>query len=50
MQKISAYILAYNAANKIKAAVETVLWADEIVVVDSHSTEHIAKSLGARVV
>jgi hypothetical protein len=32
-QKISAYILAYNAAKKIKAAVETVLWADEIVVV-----------------
>ena len=38
MQKISAFILAYNEAEKIKAAIETVLWADEIVVVDSHST------------
>jgi len=53
MQKISAYILAYNEAEKIKAAVETVLWADEIVVVDSNSTDgtpQIAESLGARVV
>src|SRR6476660_8682164 len=53
MQKISAFILAYKAAEKIKAAVETVLWADEIVVVDSHSTDgtaQIAESLGARVV
>ena len=53
MQKISAFILAYNEAEKIRAAVETVLWADEIVVVDSHSTDgtpQIAESLGARVV
>ena len=53
MQKISAFILAYNEAEKIKAAVETVLWADEIVVVDSNSTDgtaQIAESLGARVV
>jgi glycosyltransferase involved in cell wall biosynthesis len=53
MQKISAFILAYNEAEKIRAAVETVLWADEIVVVDSHSsdgTPQIAESLGARVV
>ena len=34
MQKISAYILTFNEAEKIKAAIETVLWADEIVVVD----------------
>src|SRR5215471_19884249 len=53
MQKISAFVLAYNEAEKIKAAVETVLWADEIVVVDSHSTDgtpQIAEGLGARVV
>ena len=53
MQKISAFVLAYNEAEKIKAAVETVLWADEIVVVDSNSTDgtpQIAESLGARVV
>jgi glycosyltransferase involved in cell wall biosynthesis len=53
MQTISAYILAFNAADKIKPAVESVLWADEIVVVDSHSTDGtaaIAEALGARVV
>ncbi len=53
MQKISAYILSYNEAEKIEAAVSSVLWADEVVVVDSFSTDRtpeIAKSLGARVV
>jgi len=53
MQTISAYILAFNEAAKIKAAIETVLWADEIVVIDSNSTDgtaDIAASLGARVV
>ena len=53
MEKISAYILAFNEAEKIKAAVETVLWADEIVVVNSGSTDgtaEIAAGLGARVV
>jgi glycosyltransferase involved in cell wall biosynthesis len=53
MQKISAYILTYNEAEKIEAAVSSVLWADEVVVVDSFSvdrTAQIARSLGARVV
>jgi glycosyltransferase involved in cell wall biosynthesis len=53
MQKISAYILTFNEAEKIKAAVESVLWADEVVVVDSNSTDgtaEIANGLGARVV
>lgn len=53
MQKISAYILSFNEAEKIEAAVSSVLWADEVVVVDSFSTDltaEIAKSLGARVV
>ena len=53
MQKISAYILAYNEAEKIAAAVSSVLWADEIVVADSGSTDGtavIAERLGARVV
>ncbi len=53
MQKISAYVLAFNEAEKIRAAVESVLWADEVVVVDSHSadaTVEIATALGARVV
>jgi glycosyltransferase involved in cell wall biosynthesis len=53
MSKISAYILTYNEAEKIEAAVSSVLWADEVVVVDSYSvdrTAEIATSLGARVV
>jgi len=53
MQTISAYILAFNEAEKLKAAAESVLWADEIVVVDSNSTDgtaDIAAALGARVV
>jgi len=53
MQTISAYILAYNEAEKIADAVASVLWADEIVVADSGSTDRtaeIAQGLGARVV
>ena len=53
MQKISAYILTYNEAEKIEAALSSVLWADEVVVVDSFSvdrTAQIARSLGGRVV
>ena len=53
MPKISAYILTYNEAEKIEAAVSSVLWADEVVVVDSFSVDRtaaIATSLGARVV
>jgi glycosyltransferase involved in cell wall biosynthesis len=51
--KISAYIIAYNGAEKIEAAVKTVLWADEIILADSHSTDDtakIAESFGAKVV
>jgi glycosyltransferase involved in cell wall biosynthesis len=53
MQQISAYIICFNEAANIRAAVESVLWADEIVAVDSNSTDgtaEIAASLGARVV
>jgi glycosyltransferase involved in cell wall biosynthesis len=53
MQKISAYILTFNEAEKIAAAVQSVLWADEIVVVDSNSSDgtcEIAANLGARVI
>lgn len=53
MQNISAYILTFNEAAKIEAAVASVLWADEVVVVDSASTDRtaeIASALGARVV
>jgi len=53
MEKISAYIIAYNEEEKIAAAIESVRWADEIVLADSHSadrTAQIAGQLGARVV
>lgn len=53
MVKISAYIIAYNEEEKVEAAVNSVLWADEIVLADSQSidqTAEIAESLGARVV
>jgi glycosyltransferase involved in cell wall biosynthesis len=53
MPTVSAYILAYNEAEKIADAIASVLWADEIVVADSGSTDRtaeIAANLGARVV
>lgn len=53
MSKISTYIITYNEAEKIKDAINSVLWSDEIVVVDSHSTDgtsEIAASMGAKVV
>jgi glycosyltransferase involved in cell wall biosynthesis len=53
MPRISAYIIAYNEEEKIQPAVNSVLWADEIIVADSYSTDNtarIAESLGARVV
>lgn len=53
MLKLSAYIIAYNEAERIADAVNSVLWADEIVLADSHSTDgtaRIAEAMGARVV
>src|SRR5215475_11094160 len=42
MPKISAYIIAYNEAAKIEAAVSSVLWADEIVALISGTPAHDA--------
>ena len=39
MARISVYIIAYNEADKIEAALKSVTWADEIVVADSYSTD-----------
>ncbi len=53
MSKISVYIIAYNEADKVAAAIESVLWADEIILVDSDSTDGtplVAEKLGAKVV
>jgi glycosyltransferase involved in cell wall biosynthesis len=52
MATVSVYVIAFNEADKIGEALATVLWADEIVLVDSHSTDgtcEIAEALGARV-
>lgn len=51
--KISVYIIAFNEVEKIRDCINTVLWADEIILADSHSTDgtsQIAEELGAKVV
>jgi len=53
MNKLSVYIIAFNEEEKIKQALESVKWADEIIVADSFSTDNtaiIAKKSGAKVV
>jgi glycosyltransferase involved in cell wall biosynthesis len=50
--RISAVIITFNEEQNIRAACESVAWADEIVVVDSESTDatrEIAADFGARV-
>jgi glycosyltransferase involved in cell wall biosynthesis len=39
MPRVSVYIIAFNEADKIEAALRSVTWADEIVVADSASTD-----------
>lgn len=51
-EKLSVYIITFNEADKIAAAIESVLWADEVLVLDSNSTDDtvkIATALGATV-
>lgn len=52
MEKLSVYILTKNEEKKVSAAIASVSWADEILVVDSFSTDRtveIARAMGARV-
>ena len=37
--KISAIVITFNEAHNIAAALESLSWADEIVIVDSESTD-----------
>jgi glycosyltransferase involved in cell wall biosynthesis len=51
--KITAAIITFNEAENIQAACESVAWADELLVVDSESTDdtrEIAARCGARVI
>ncbi|HEX4843290.1 MAG TPA: glycosyltransferase family 2 protein [Limnobacter sp.] len=50
---VSAVFITLNAANQLEAALQSVLWCDEIVVVDSGSTDgtcELAKQCGAQVI
>jgi len=52
MHSLSVIIITKNEAADIRACIESVVWADEIVVVDSGSTDDtvaICKELGAQV-
>ncbi len=49
---ITAYMLTLNEGRQIRPALESVKWADEIIVVDSFSTDEtpqVARDCGARV-
>ena len=53
LMKITATIITFNEAENIRAACESVSWANEILVVDSESTDEtreIAEACGARVI
>lgn len=43
MSKVSVYVIAYNDEPNMRACLESVAgWADELIVVDSHSTDKTA--------
>lgn len=50
---ITAYVLTFNEARQIREVLESIKWADEIIVVDSFSTDgtvEIAKEFNAHVI
>ena len=51
-KKVTAIIPTFNEEHNIEVAIDSVAWADEIIVVDSFSTDNtveLAKSKGARI-
>ncbi|UIR56306.1 glycosyltransferase family 2 protein [Sphingobacterium sp. SRCM116780] len=51
--KISAFIITFNEENKLAQTLKKLTWCDEIVVLDSYSTDRtveIAKEFGAKVI
>jgi glycosyltransferase involved in cell wall biosynthesis len=52
MEKLSVFIITYNCARTLEPCLESVKWADEIVMLDSASTDgtlEIAEKYGCRV-
>jgi glycosyltransferase involved in cell wall biosynthesis len=52
-RKITAYVMSFNEARQIRHALESLKWADEIIVVDSFSTDgtvEIANEFGAKII
>jgi glycosyltransferase involved in cell wall biosynthesis len=50
--KITAYVLSFNEARQIRPVMESIRWADEIILVDSFSSDgtvEIAREFGARI-
>lgn len=43
MSKLSVYVIAYNDEPNIRACLRSVSWADELIVVDSHSSDATEK-------
>ena len=53
MRKLTACLITFNEEANVRACLEAVAFCDEVVVVDSHSTDatrQIAAELGARVI
>ncbi len=53
MNRLSVFVTTYNNARTLDGCLASVRWADEIVVVDSHSTDDtvsIAERYGARII
>ncbi|MCX8521729.1 MAG: glycosyltransferase family 2 protein [Rhodoferax sp.] len=53
MSLVSVYIIAFNEAEKVRETIASAHWADEIILVDSWSTDgtaEIAAEMGVRVV
>jgi glycosyltransferase involved in cell wall biosynthesis len=51
--RVTVFILTYNEVRQIRAVLESVKWADEIILVDSFSTDgtvEIAREYNARIV
>lgn len=51
--KITAYVMSFNEARQIRPVLESLKWADELIVVDSFSTDgtvEIAREFGAKII